>query len=111
MKILFSSTGKNWEDNVDERFGRAKGFVLFDEDTNQIKWLSNDENVNAGHGAGIQAAQLVLNTGADILITGRIGPKAQEVLRKTNIKIYKAVNISIKQAYKYLKEGLLKEHE
>jgi predicted Fe-Mo cluster-binding NifX family protein len=108
MKIIFSSTGKNWEDNIDDKFGRAKGFVLYDEDNNKLSWLSNDENMNAGHGAGIQAAQLVLNTGAEILITGRIGPKAREVLEKTNIKIYETVNVSIKQAYKNFKEGLLK---
>jgi predicted Fe-Mo cluster-binding NifX family protein len=108
MKIIFSSTGKNWEDNIDDRFGRAKGFVLYDEDNDKLSWLSNDKNMNAGHGAGIQAAQLVLNTGAEILITGRIGPKAREVLEKTNIKIYETANVSIKQAYKNFKEGLLK---
>ncbi len=108
MKIIFSSTGKNWEDNIDDKFGRAKGFVLYDEDNNKLSWLSNDENMDAEHGAGIQAAQLVLNTGAEILITGRIGPKAREVLEKTNIKIYETVNVSIKQAYKNFKEGLLK---
>jgi len=111
MKIIFSSTGKNWDDKVDEKFGRAKGFVLYDEETKMLKWISNDRNRNAEHGAGIQAAQLVLNTGAEILITGRIGPKAREVLKKTNIKIYKAVNISIKKAYENFNEGLLKEHE
>jgi predicted Fe-Mo cluster-binding NifX family protein len=109
MKILFSATGKNWEDSVDERFGRAKGFVLYDEGTNQLSWLSNYENVDAEHGAGIKAAQLVLNTGADILIIGRIGPKAYDILKKTNLEIYKAENISLKQAYKDLQEGILNQ--
>lgn len=109
MKIIFSSTGKNWEDKVDERFGRAKGFILYDEDIKRLSWLSNDKNINAEHGAGIQAVSLIVNAGAEILITNRVGPKAREVLEKTSIKIYKAVNISIRQAYKNFKEGLLEE--
>ncbi len=111
MKIVFSSTGKNWDDNVDERFGRAKGYVLYDEGTDQLSWLSNDENVDGAHGAGIKAAQLVLNTGAAILITGKVGPKAHDILKKTQIKIYKAENISLRQAYKNFQEGLLPEIE
>jgi predicted Fe-Mo cluster-binding NifX family protein len=109
MKIIIPSTGKSWEDKVDDRFGRARGFLLYDEDKNKLSWLSNETNMNAGHGAGIQAAQLVINTGAEILITGQIGPKAREILEKTNIKIYKCVNSSIKQAYNNFKQGLLKE--
>jgi predicted Fe-Mo cluster-binding NifX family protein len=109
MKIIIPSTGKSWEDKVDERFGRARGFALYDEDENKLSWLSNETNMNAGHGAGIQAAQLVVNTGAEILITGEIGPKAREILQKTNIKIYKSANNNVKQAYDNFKQGLLKE--
>jgi predicted Fe-Mo cluster-binding NifX family protein len=109
MKIIIPSTGKSWEDKVDDRFGRARGFLLYDEDENKLSWLSNERNMNAGHGAGIQAAQLVINTDAKILITVQIGPKAREILEKTNIKIYKSVNSSIKQAYNNFKQGLLKE--
>ena len=109
MKILFSSTGKSWEDTVDERFGRAKGFVLYNEETDNLSWLSNDENADAEHGAGIKAAQLVINTGADILITGKVGPKAHDILKKTNLKIYKAENISLKQAYKNFQERMLNQ--
>ena len=107
MKILFSSTGNNWDSTVDERFGRAKGYVLYDEDTNKLIWFSNDENLNAEYGAGVKAAQLVLNTKATILITGRIGPKAHDILKKANIKIFVAENVSLKQAYKNFQEGLL----
>jgi predicted Fe-Mo cluster-binding NifX family protein len=109
MKIIIPSTGESWEDKVDDRFGRARGFLLYDEDENKLRWLSNEINMNAGHGAGIQAAQLIINAEAEILITGEIGPKAREVLEKANIKIYKCVNSSIKQAYNNFKQGLLKE--
>ncbi len=109
MKILFSSKGKTWEDTVDERFGRAMGFVLYDEVNDQLTWQSNDRNINAEHGAGVNASQMVINTGAEVLITGKIGPKAHDILKKTDIKIYIAGNVSLKQAYKDFKENRLQE--
>lgn len=103
MKIVFTSQSKNWDSALDERFGRAKGFVLFDEETKRISWHSNEDNLNAAHGAGIQAAQFVINTGASILITGQVGPKAFDLLKKSKIRIYKSENITIKEAYnKYI---------
>lgn len=111
MKILFSSTGKNWEDKVDERFGRASGFVLYDEEIDQLSWYSNEENIDAEHGAGVNASQLAINTKATVLITGKIGPKAQNILKKAKIKIYHAGNISLKQAYKGFKNNTLIEHK
>ena len=71
MKIIFSSQNKNWDSNLDERFGRAKGFVLYDEETNKFSWHSNQDNLNAAHGAGIQSAQFVINTGASGHISSR----------------------------------------
>ena len=115
MKIAIASgkggTGKNWEDIVDERFGRASGFVLYDEENNLLSWYSNDENIDAEHGAGVNASQMVLNTGATVLITGKIGPKAHDILKKADIKIFIAGNYSLKKAYKDFKENKLKEHK
>ena len=111
MKILFSSTGKTLEDNVDERFGRAPGFVLYDDANDQVNWYSNQENVNADHGAGVNASQLAINTKASVLITGKIGPKAHDILKKAKIKVYLAGNISLNQAYKDYKNNILKQHK
>jgi predicted Fe-Mo cluster-binding NifX family protein len=111
MKILFSSTGKNWDDEVDQRFGRASGFVLYDEETDKLNWYSNEENINAQHGAGVNASQLAINTGANILVTGRIGPKAYDILKTAEIKIFISGNIKLKEAYKCLKNNTLTEQE
>ncbi len=111
MKILFSSTGKTLEDQVDERFGRAAGFVLYDDNNNQLSWYSNQENVDVGHGAGVNASQLAINTKANVLITGKIGPKAQDILKKAKIKVYLAGNISLNQAYKEFKNNKLTQQK
>ena len=33
MKIVVSTTGKSLDSNVESRFGRSTGFILFDTDT------------------------------------------------------------------------------
>lgn len=111
MKIVFTSTGKNWDSPLDSVFGRAEGYILYNEEKNKLSWFSNAENRNAGHGAGIQAGQNVAGLGADIVITGgMVGPKASEILKKAGIKIYSSVDKkSVKGAYSAYKNDELIE--
>src|SRR3989339_773758 len=101
MKIVFTATGKDKSSNLDMRFGRAQGFILLDEDTKKISWHSNEQNIEAAHGAGIQAGQTVIDLGAEVVITGGdFGPKAYDVLQKAGIKMHTNVgSISINEAY------------
>ncbi len=104
MKIAFTVQGKTWEDKMDPRFGRAAGFLLFDEETREITWHENSQNIHAAHGAGIQAGQSMVNLGAEALITGHVGPKAFNVLNAAGIKIYtNAGELTVKEAYEKFK--------
>ncbi len=87
MKIAVSAQSNSLEGIVDPRFGRAAGFVLYDTDSNEVGFVDNVQNLNAPQGAGIQAAQNVLNTGAEVVISGHCGPKAFKVLSAAGIKI------------------------
>jgi predicted Fe-Mo cluster-binding NifX family protein len=111
MKIAFTSTGKNWDSPLDSVFGRAVGHIVYNEDKNHLSWFSNEKNRNAGHGAGIQAAQKVADLNVDVLITGgNVGPKAADVLKSIGIKIfYNAGDISIEEAYRAFKQNALQE--
>ena len=107
MKIVFTSENNSWGSSLDERFGRAKGFVIYDEETGDFSWHSNENNLNAAHGAGIQAAQFVIKTGAKVLISGNIGPKAFDLLNKTGIEVFNANVDSLKKIYNDYKQGKL----
>lgn len=112
MKIVFTATKfDNWNSIINNRFGRSDGFILYDEDEDSLLWHSNEKNINASHGAGIQAGQSVASFEADILLTGGgIGPKAFEVLNKSEIKIYTKVgDVTIKEAYNNFKNGKYSE--
>jgi len=108
MKICVSASSNSLDANVDPRFGRCPYFVIVDSETMKFDIVSND-STNAAHGAGIQAAQTVVNSGAKVVITGNVGPNAFKVLSATGIKVLTGVSGSINQAIKKFKNGELQE--
>ena len=112
MNVVFAvQNNDEWNSKISSVFGRAIGFMKYSEETKQLSFHSNTENVNAGHGAGVQAGQVVVTLGADIVITGgSIGPKAFDVLKSVEMKKYSQVGeITIKQAYANYKNNKYQE--
>jgi len=109
MKIVFAAKGKDWDAIIDPYFGRAEGFIVLDESTMSLTWESNEENKNGDQGAGIQSGQKVVGYNADVLIIGgHIGPKANDVLKTSTMKIYQVSGeTTVKQAYDKFKAGEL----
>lgn len=91
MKIAISAKGRQINDVIDMRFGRTEYFILADENGQLIDVLDNAAQSATG-GAGIAAAQAVLDTGADVLITGQLGPNAMKVIKSAAIPAYQAIN-------------------
>lgn len=88
MRIAISTEGKDLNAAVDRRFGRAKGFLIYDTDTNESVYVDNKQNLEAAQGAGVQSAKTVIDAGADAVITGNVGPKAFTALNAADVKIY-----------------------
>ncbi len=112
MKVAFSAQGNGWYEKVDLRFGRGRGFFVVDTETEETTFIDNTANVEAAHGAGTSAAQIILNAGVQALVTGHVGPKAGSVLKSAGIKVYTTEgNITLKEAYQKFKEGKFEEQE
>jgi len=109
MTVAFSATGTDLNSDMDQRFGRARQFILVDTETNAATILENTQNMNAAQGAGIQAAQNVINAEADAVVTGNCGPKAFQVLQAAGIKIYHTREDTVGSALKALLSGTLQE--
>ncbi len=88
MKLAISSSENNLDSQVDLRFGRAKGFIIYETDNDAFEFVDNVQNLEAAQGAGIQAAQNVVNKNVEAVITGHCGPKAFRVLSTSGVKIY-----------------------
>ena len=75
-------------------FGRAPYFLFSENGKEEI--LENPA-AQAQGGAGIKAAQFIVDQGANALVTVRCGENAAEVFQAAEIKIYKAEGTSAKE--------------
>ena len=107
MKIAVTSKGTDLDAEVDPRFGRAAYILIVDTDTLAFEVLDNQTNVNAFKGAGIQAASMVSDKGADVLLTGFCGPNAFNTLKAANIKVASDVSGTVKDAVKSFNDDKL----
>ena len=60
-------------------------------------------------GAGLQAAQFLVDHEVDVLITVRCGQNAAEVFQEAGMKIYQSVNKAAADDLKAMEEGQLEE--
>lgn len=98
MKLCITSRGKGLGSIVDVRFGRCKYLVFVDEGGKIIETIQNPGEENA-RGAGIKTAQSVIDKDARVVITGKVGPNAAEVLKSSDIKIFIVEDgLSVKEA-------------
>ena len=108
MKIAVSSTTNTLEGEVDQRFGRCKYFLIINSENLDFTVINNESTMVSG-GAGIKAAETIVQSGADIVITGNVGPNAFQTLSAGNIKIYTGVNGGIKESIEKCTNGELQE--
>lgn len=107
MIIAITATGTDMSSSIDPRFGRAHVIISYDTDSKTFKVNTNEVNLNAAQGAGIQTAQFVAELNTDILITGNLGPKAFKVLDAAGIKAYTSKASNIQEAIDLLAENKL----
>ncbi len=105
MKIAVSAKGTHLTDEVDPRFGRAQYILVIDTETLECEVLDNSENVNAFKGAGIQAATMIADKGAEALLTGYCGPNAFKTLEAAGIKVVSDVSGIVGEAVESFKAG------
>jgi len=105
MIVAVTSKGVLLSSAIDSRFGRAPYILIVDTDTIAFEVVDNSDNVNAFKGAGIQAATMVSDKGAEVLMTGYCGPKAFATLDATGVKVVSDVTGTVRDAVAALKAG------
>ncbi len=88
MKVAVPVDDKNLETTVCVSFGRAPFFIIYDTDTKEHIFMDNSAADSPG-GAGIKAAQAIVDRQVDALLTPRCGENAAEVIKAAGIKLYK----------------------
>ncbi|HOL66201.1 MAG TPA: NifB/NifX family molybdenum-iron cluster-binding protein [bacterium] len=104
MKIAVTATGKSLDEQVDQRFGRCRWFLIVDTDSLDYEAVENT-SAELGGGAGIQAAQLVSGQEVKYVLTGNCGPNAFRTLQAAGIKVVTGVRGTVRQAVEQFKAG------
>lgn len=73
MKVCITADGPDLDSEVGQDLGHSPYFLIVDLDTMEYESMEN-EGASWDMGAGMKAADIVINAGVDAVITGRIGP-------------------------------------
>ncbi len=96
-KICLTATDKGMDSDIDPRFGRAPYFLILDPAAQQIEAVRNPYLEDA-QGAGIGSAQMLVDKGVRIVLTGQVGPKADQVFRAAGVQIISGASGTIREA-------------
>jgi len=110
MKLCVTSTGRDLDSKVDFHFGRATYFLIVNTDTMDFEVVENIAQIT-GRGAGVSAAQMILDKGAAAALTGTIGPNAFDALRFAHMEIFEGLSGSdtVREAVEKFKKGAYRE--
>lgn len=73
---------------VEERFGRAEYYVMYDEAKKLPHSIENKAKFEAG-GAGGTAVRLLSENGVDIVLVPELGPKAMDAIKAFEMTVYR----------------------
>lgn len=106
MKVVVTSSGAGLDAPASPVFGRCRAYVFVDTESMEAETLENPA-MNAAGGAGIQAAQFVVEQGAEAVITGNVGPNAYNVFQAAKVPCYLLEEGSVREAVEAFKEDRL----
>ena len=107
MIMAISSSGKGIDSSIYTKFERCNFFLIVDMEHNTALPITNMAK-ETPHEIGGKVGKLIAKLGIDVIITTDMGPRAFEIFKQNEIKIYRAEGI-IEDAIRQLKKGNLSE--
>jgi predicted Fe-Mo cluster-binding NifX family protein len=108
VRVAITAAGPDLASRVDQRFGRARYLLVVDTPDTVVAAVDNKAGMDATQGAGVQAAQHVIDNNASILITGHCGPKAFRALKAGGVHVYLAPDGTVGETIEAFRAGDLK---
>ena len=109
MLIGLPSNGNDLSQPFANAFGRCSYFIVYDVSSQKIVTAYSNDAQNASGGAGIQAAQSLINHKVDTVIAPQVGPNAWNVLQGAGIKVYTGIQGTVQQNIEALLNEQLNE--
>lgn len=107
MRVAITTTGATLDSRVDPRFGRARYILVHDTDSGKTETITNEINMSAEQGAGVQTAKRIAQAGVEAVLASHVGPRAYRALASQAIKVYLAEGLVASEALEHLQQGKL----
>lgn len=106
MSIVISANGADLDGPVSPIFGRCQYFIFVDPATLEFEALPNPA-IGASGGAGVQAAQLVLQRGVQAVIAPNLGPNAFRIVVAAGVPAYQQQGATVREVIAAFNAGQL----
>jgi predicted Fe-Mo cluster-binding NifX family protein len=106
MCIVVTSNGNDLDAPASPIFGRCLTYIFVYTETMKFEAVQNPALASGG-GAGVQAAQFVVERGAQAVVTGNVGPNAFNVLQAAGVPVYLFEGGTVREAVEAYKAGRL----
>jgi predicted DNA-binding protein (UPF0251 family)/predicted Fe-Mo cluster-binding NifX family protein len=103
-RIAVSASGQSMDAEVDPRFGRCRRFIIADPETMEFEVVDNS-SASESDGAGVSAAQKIVEKGVQVVLTGNCGPNAYKVLSPAGIQVVTGVSGKVRDAIESYRSG------
>lgn len=110
MRIVVTANGTDLDAPTSPVFGRCPVYVFVDTETMHFEAMGNPE-LDALRGAGFQAAELVVERGAQAVMTGNVGPNAFSVFQSSGVPVYLSGCGTVREAVEAYETGRLQPVE
>ena len=87
MRIAIASVSKDENSEMSPRPGRARFYLLFDENRKFLEVISNPFSCGGG-GAGFGVAKMLADKEVDIVVGGQFGENMEGTLRERGLRYY-----------------------
>jgi len=105
-RLLIPSNGVDLDAPTSPVFGRCRTFIFVNPETLEFKALPNSV-ANGSAGVGVQAAQLILQHGAQAVLARSLGPKAFGLLQSAGVSVYALEGDTVREALLAFKSNRL----
>lgn len=107
MKVAVASSGQWLDSMVDEHFGRARCFIVYDTSQDSHEVIDNWQCLECVHWAGTKSVDRLAQAGVSSVIVRYIGPNAFRMLAQAGIDVLFTEESSVVDAVRRFREGKL----
>ena len=110
VKIVVTANGTDLDAPASPVFGRCPVYVFVDTETMHFEAMGNP-GLDTLRGAGFEAAEFVVERGAQAVVTSNVGPNAFSVFQSSGVPVYLSEGGTVREAVEAYETGRLQPVE